>query len=349
MKETLIINIDRECIEEDKLKRAANILKGGGLVAFPTETVYGLGANGLDPRAVREIFRAKNRPIDNPLILHIGQLAHVEALVREIPQVGWSLMEEFWPGPLTLVMERADIVPDIISAGLPTVAIRMPSHPIARKLIQLADLPIAAPSANISGKPSPTRSEHVVEDLMGRVDAIIAGGSCEVGLESTVLDMTGEVPRILRPGAITRERLLELIPRLQGAKDLEGDNLPVAKSPGMKYSHYAPRAQVYIIRGDQEKTIRKIRQLSEKYHRKGKKVGIICFDESYASYGGQVVKSMGSRFKLESIAANLFKVLREFDGTDVEIILAESLEEVELGQAIMNRLIKAAGHNIIDL
>lgn len=349
MKETLIINIDRECIEEDKLKRAANILKGGGLVAFPTETVYGLGANGLDPRAVREIFRAKNRPIDNPLILHIGQLAHVEALVREIPQVGWSLMEEFWPGPLTLVMERADIVPDIISAGLPTVAIRMPSHPIARKLIQLADLPIAAPSANISGKPSPTRSEHVVEDLMGRVDAIIAGGSCEVGLESTVLDMTGEVPRILRPGAITRERLLELIPRLQGVKDLEGDNLPVAKSPGMKYSHYAPRAQVYIIRGDQEKTIRKIRQLSEKYHRKGKKVGIICFDESYASYGGQVVKSMGSRFKLESIAANLFKVLREFDGTDVEIILAESLEEVELGQAIMNRLIKAAGHNIIDL
>ncbi len=347
--ETLIIEIDSENIDEGKLEDGGKILRNGGIVAFPTETVYGLGGNALDVAAVEKIFIAKGRPSDNPLIVHIAKLEDITPLVKNVSEEAWKVMEYFWPGPLTLVLEKSDLVPEIITGGLSTVAIRMPSHPIAKRLIEIAGVPVAAPSANISGKPSPTREEHVLKDLNGKVDAIILGGSCDVGLESTVVDMTSEIPLILRPGGLTRERLLEVLPRLDMDMGLGGEDMPVPKSPGMKYTHYAPRARVYIIQGDRGKTIEKIKQLRKDYSEKGKKVGIICFDETFNKYSGSIVKSMGTRADMKTIAANLFKVLRDFDETDVDIILAEAIEEKELGQAIMNRMIKAAGHRILKV
>lgn len=343
-----MIKIDPQSIEEDKLKDAARILKEGGTVAFPTETVYGLGANALETEAIKKIYEAKGRPSDNPLIVHIAEIQDIKPLVKEIPPEGQRVMEAFWPGPLTLVLEKSDLIPRAITGGLSTVAIRIPSHPIARKLIKMAEVPVAAPSANISGKPSPTREQHVVKDLKGKVDAIILGGSCDVGVESTVLDMTGEVPTILRPGGITKEMLLEVLSTVEIDRGLEKDSDLAPKAPGMKYTHYAPRAEVYIVKGEEDKSIEKIKDLTSFYKREGKKVGIMCFDESYSSYQEGIIKSMGSRRELKTVAANLFKVLRDFDETDVDIILAEALEEVELGGAIMNRLTKAAGYKIID-
>lgn len=348
MKNTMIIEIDCDHIEEEKLKAAANILRRGGTVAFPTETVYGLGANGLELEAIRKIFEAKGRPSDNPLILHVARTEDVTPLVKEIPPDAWRVMEAFWPGPLTIVFEKTDIVPEAITGGLSTVAIRMPSHPVAKKLIEMAAVPVAAPSANISGKPSPTRGEHVVKDLQGKVDAIIVGGSCEVGVESTVLDIASEIPTILRPGGITREMLLEVLDRVEVDKGLKGDADVVPKSPGMKYTHYAPKAEVYIIQGEEGKSTEKIKELAEFHRLEGRKVGIICFDESQKEYNRDVIKSMGSRNELKGVAANLFKILRDFDETDVDVILAEAIEEVELGQAIMNRLTKAAGYKVIN-
>lgn len=349
MKNTVIIEIDYNDTEEKKLIDAAKILKEGGTVAFPTETVYGLGANGLELGAIRKIFEAKGRPSDNPLILHVAKIEDVEPLVKEIPLDTERVMRKFWPGPLTIVLEKTNIVPEAITAGLSTVAIRMPSHPIARRLIEMAGVPVAAPSANISGKPSPTSGEHVIKDLQGRVDAIIVGGSCDVGVESTVLDMTGEIPTILRPGGVTREMLLKVLERVEIDNGLKEGTNAVPKSPGMKYTHYAPRAEVYIVKGEETRSSEKIKELAEVHRIEGKKVGIICFDESYNEYQRDVVKSMGSRKDLKRVAANLFKILRDFDETDVDVILAEALEEVELGQAIMNRLTKAAGYRVIHV
>ena len=349
MEATKIIDIDPDNIQETdmkKIKEAANILKSGGLVAFPTETVYGLGANGLDELAVKKIFEAKGRPSDNPLILHVSGLKEMKNLVKGItPEVN-NLIDTFWPGPLTLVLEKTDMVPDIITGGLTTVAIRMPSNPIALKLIELSGLPVAAPSANISGKPSPTRGDHVVKDLAGKVDLIIIGGNCDVGLESTVLDMTGEVPVILRPGGITKTELEQVLGRVEVDKGLSGNSDIVPKSPGMKYTHYAPKAQVYIVKGS--KAVDNINKLAAEYEKQGKDVGILCFDDTYPLYHYDIVKSMGNRKDLKEVAANLFNLLREFDKTTVDIILSEAVEEVDIGQAIMNRLTKAAGYRIIE-
>ncbi len=346
----MVVGMEPDEIDVRLINECAGILKGGGTVAFPTETVYGLGANALDPMAVKKIFEAKGRPSDNPLIVHVAKKEEIVPLVKEIPEKALAVMEKFWPGPLTIIFEKSDMIPNEISAGLSTVAIRMPSHPIAIKLIEEAGLPIAAPSANISGRPSPTKAEHVMEDLIGKVDAIIAGGDCNVGVESTVLDMTGHIPMILRPGGVTKEMLEMVLGEViidPAVEDPEGVQ-DTPKAPGMKYTHYAPKADVIIINGSLDKAARKIKELKVNYEDEGKQVGIICTDETRGEYHGDHVKSMGSRKYPKTIAANLFKVLREFDGTDVDIILSEAVDAIEIGQAIMNRLKKAAGYRIVE-
>lgn len=346
---TQIIEIDPENIDNQKLASAAQILKNGGTVAFPTETVYGLGANALDEQAVKKIFEAKGRPSDNPLIIHIAKEEELLPLVQEIPFKARLLMEKFWPGPLTMIFKRTALVPDVITGGLNTVAIRMPSHPIAHKLIEMAGVPVAAPSANISGKPSPTKGQHVIKDLSGRVDFIISGGSCEVGLESTVLDMTEEIPVILRPGGVTREQLEEVLGPVEIDKSTEGDLSQAPKAPGMKYTHYAPKAPVIIVQGPLQDMMKTIMKLKAEKEAQGLKVGIMATEETKNTYTGGVVLSMGSRNKVESIASKIFAVLREFDEKNVEIILAEGIEQKSMGHAVMNRMMKAAGYNIIEL
>jgi L-threonylcarbamoyladenylate synthase len=346
----MIVGIDPNKIDDQLINVCAKILKQGGTVAFPTETVYGLGANALDSEAIKKIFVAKGRPSDNPLIVHVAKTEEILPLVKEIPKRAYDVMEKFWPGPLTIIFEKSNIVPHEISAGLSTVAIRMPSHPIAIKLIEECGLPIAAPSANISGRPSPTKAEHVIEDLMDKVDAIVAGGDCTVGVESTVLDMTGEVPMILRPGGVTKEMLEEVLCHVVIDPAVEDPKVApeTPKAPGMKYTHYAPKADVIIIQGSLNNTVDKIKELQLSYESENKRVGIICTDETRDQYEEGIIKSMGSRNHPETIAANLFKVLREFDETTVEVILSEAVDSVEIGQAIMNRLKKAAGYRIIQ-
>jgi L-threonylcarbamoyladenylate synthase len=345
---TKVEYVDKNNPNKEIIKSAGNCIRQGGLVVFPTETVYGLGANALDEEAVKGIFTAKGRPQDNPLIIHVADL-NINNLVQEVPKVAEEMMERFWPGPLTLIMKKASVVPDTTSAGLDSVGIRMPANTIARELIKTAGVPIAAPSANISGKPSPTEIEGCIEDLKGRVDFIIGGEKCEVGLESTIVDCTVEPPCILRPGGITLEMLREIHkdiyidPAIM--KKADADFKP--KAPGMKYRHYAPKAPVKIIVGDLEKTIAKVNEIVQNYIDAGKKVGIIATDETKGNYNGALVKSLGSRNSLNIIGKNLFKVLREFDEEDIDIIISEAFEENGLGIAVMNRLKKAAGFDII--
>ncbi len=347
MKKTKIISMNPEHIDEKKLAEAAEVLKMGGLVAFPTETVYGLGANALDEKAVEKIFQAKGRPSDNPLIVHISEIEEIEPLVRNVSERARILMKAFWPGPLTLIFEKSERIPKRITAGLDTVAIRMPLHPIARKLIQLAQVPVAAPSANLSGRPSPTCPEHVIEDLQEKVDIIISGGNCSVGLESTVLDITEEIPMILRPGGITREQLEDVLGLVVYDAALKGDPQAVPKSPGMKYTHYSPRGEVQIVSGELEDMVETIRDLQKEKEALGLKVGILATDETKGRYQNAIVLSMGSRKNVASIAANLFSALRRFDQEGAEVIFAESIEEKSLGAAVMNRMLKAAGYHVI--
>jgi len=347
MKKTKIISIDPEHIDEQKLGEAAEVLRTGGLVAFPTETVYGLGANALDEKAVEKIFEAKGRPSDNPLIVHISEVDEIEPLVKNIPERAKMLMEAFWPGPLTLIFEKSQRIPNRITAGLDTVAIRMPLHPIARRLIRLAQVPVAAPSANLSGRPSPTCPEHVIEDLEGKVDVIIAGGNCSVGLESTVLDITEEIPVILRPGGITREQLEDVLGPVASDAALRGDPRAVPKSPGMKYTHYSPRGEVQIVSGELEDVVETICRLKKEKEALGLKVGILATDETKDRYQNAIILSMGSRKDVASIAANLFAAFRRFDQEGAEVIFAESIEEKSLGAAVMNRMLKAAGYHVI--
>lgn len=349
MIKTKIINIDKESIDIEELRYGAEILKNGGTVIFPTETVYGLGANALDENAVKKIFEAKGRPSDNPLIVHVVKTEDINELVREIPQKAEKLISEFWPGPLTLIFKKSSIVPAIVTGGLDTVAIRMPAHPIAKLLIELAEVPVAAPSANLSGKPSPTMEEHVINDMKGRVDAIVCGGDADVGVESTVLDITSDIPMILRPGGVTKEDLEKVIgkvdvdPALQKSEDSQ----LIPKSPGMKYTHYSPNAEVILVSGSLDSVTDNIERIRKNQEDEGRKVGIMATDQTKDIYKGGSIISVGSRDRLESVAANLFKVLRDFDEKNVDIILAETFDEKGLGQAIMNRLMKAAGYNII--
>ena len=319
----------------ENIEAAALIIRQGGLVAFPTETVYGLGADALNPEAVGRIYEAKGRPSDNPMIVHISRASEIGQLTPFITQDMIKLIDHFWPGPLTLVVKKKDIVPLRTTGGLDTVAVRMPDHPVALDLIRLAGVPIAAPSANLSGKPSPTKAAHVKDDLMGKVDAILMGGDCRVGIESTVLDLTGEIPMILRPGIVTAdsiEAVLEkpvmLDPSLKGLPEEE----LVAKSPGMKYKHYAPKAQMLVVEGSREKVKAEIQRLRIVNEKIGNKVGIILFEEK----------------AFVEAAHDFFSQLRELDRQDVDLILAGALSDTDgVGFAVMNRMFKSAGYNIV--
>ena len=349
---TLILKITGDIKDNDeKIQQAAQELKRGGLVAFPTETVYGLGGNGLDPDAVDKIYKAKGRPSDNPMILHISHREDINSLVSEIPSIAEKLIVAFWPGPLTLIFNKSAIVPEKVTGGLNTVGIRMPAHPIAKRLIEQAGTPIAAPSANLSGKPSPTKAEHVIQDLMGRVEIILEEKPSIIGLESTVLDITADIPVILRPGAITFQQIKEVIGKVeidQGIlEDMKEHMKP--KAPGMKYTHYAPDASMTIIQGSMDQVIKKINEMAEQYSIQGKKIGILTTQENINYYPKGMVLSLGSRDKPATIAANLFHILRQFDKKKVDIILAEGIEGQGIEMAIINRMNKAAGHKVIKL
>lgn len=336
---------------EEELIEAAAILKKGGLVAFPTETMYGLGADALNEEAARKIYAAKGRPSDNPLIAHIAKKEDIEPLVREIPEAGKKLMDAFWPGPLTLIFPKSGRVPKGTTGGLDTVAVRMPSDPVARRLIELAGTPVAAPSANTSGRPSPTTAEHVRQDMDGRIEMIVDGGPVGIGVESTIVDVTGEIPMVLRPGAITMEMLKKCV----GAVEIDPAILgPVSqdfkpKAPGMKYRHYAPKADLTIVSGETEDVVQAINRMAAERESEGLSVGIICTDETRALYPRGVVRSMGVRARQETIAHNLYAVLREFDDLNADVIYSESFEGGELSQAIMNRLCKAAGYHMMNV
>lgn len=346
---TIILKLYGDESDNEKLKQGARALKEGKLVVFPTETVYGLGANGLDAQAAHKIYEAKGRPSDNPLILHISNKEQLLPLVSNIPSLAQKLMEKFWPGPLTMIFEKSSIVPKEVTGGLDTVAIRMPSHPIACRLIEESKLPIAAPSANLSGKPSPTKAEHVKKDLMGRVDIIIEGEHSDIGLESTIVDVTGDIPVILRPGGITLEDITEVVGSVEVDKGIIGDldKEYIPKAPGMKYTHYAPNAPMTMVLGSGEKVVKKIKDLTKTYIENNKRVGILTTNENIEKYNQGVILSVGKRDKPETIAMNLFDCLRQFDEKEVDIILAEGVEDKGIGMAIFNRMNKAAGHQII--
>ena len=347
---TKIAIMKEESIDIEAIKEAGEIIRKGGLVAFPTETVYGLGADALNEEAVKKIFEAKGRPQDNPLIVHVSDFS-IEDLVEEIPTVAKRAMDKFWPGPLTIILKKSNKVPLITSAGLDTVGIRMPANSIARTLIKEAGVPIAAPSANISGKPSPTEVSRCIEDLEGKIDCIIGGDHSEVGLESTILDCTVIPPCVLRPGGITLEMLKSIDETIYMdpgiMKKPEGDFKP--KAPGMKYRHYAPKAPVKIIEGDLQKTIAKINEMMQNYIDDNKRVGIMATEETKSQYKAGEIISLGSRSNLSEVAQNVFEILRTLDDSNVDIILCEGFEEKEIGIAIMNRLRKSAGFDIIKV
>lgn len=340
-------------IEKNKhfLDEAAKVIKDGGIVAFPTETVYGLGANALDKDAVLKIFEAKGRPQDNPLIVHVAS-KDVSDYAKEIPALAQKLMDKFWPGPLTLILKKKDIIPDRTSAGLDSIGLRMPSDEIALELIRKSEKPIAAPSANISGRPSPTDMKRCIEDLDGKVDYILGGDRSFVGVESTIVDMTVKPACILRPGGITLEELREIDESIYIDKALLeeksiGDLKP--KAPGMKYKHYAPNAKVRVVRGEKDKVLEKIGEMVHNYRGKDLKVGVMATDETKDLYEGAFVISLGKRSDLSEIAKSLFEALRSFDDAGMDIIISESFEEKGLGIAIMNRLKKSCGFDIIDV
>ena len=363
---TRVIIIDKTAALSEQLQEAAEILKKGGLVAFPTETVYGLGANALDEEAAGKIYAAKGRPSDNPLIAHIADPSDLKRLVKEIPEAAAKLMEAYWPGPLTMVFSKSSLVPRKTTGGLETVAVRMPDHEAARELIRLAGVPVAAPSANTSGRPSPTEAGHVYEDMDGRIEMILDGGPVNIGVESTIVDVTGPVPVLLRPGAVTMEMLektvgsVEVDPAI--TSQLKTEIRP--KAPGMKYRHYAPKAELVLVEDEDwerqpgahrtavsSKVTAAITRLAQEKASMGRKVGILCTDETKEQYPqtGVWLRSLGIRSREETIAHNLFAVLREFDGLGVEAIYSESFSRDHLGQAIMNRLTKAAGYHIIKV
>ena len=325
-------------------EKAAQILRDGGLVAIPTETVYGLGANGLDPTAVARIFEAKGRPNDNPLILHIADVAQIDELCHDVPAVAYRLAARFWPGPLTMILPARSCVPKATTAGLPTVAVRCPNHPVTRQIIRLAGVPIAAPSANLSGKPSTTTADHVLHDHQGKIPLIVDGGPCQVGVESTIIDLTEHPPRLLRPGGITPEQLIEVTEDLVVDKAVTEliDHDTVVKAPGMKYRHYAPQCQVLIVSGESEQAAECIRKL----YRPGDRV--LCFEEELPLYEGCNPLSYGTRQDLNTLSAGLFSALRELDDPAVGKVYARCPNGGGIAYAIQNRLKKAAAFQIID-
>lgn len=358
--------------EKENIKAASSILQNNGLVAFPTETVYGLGGNALEPNAAAKIYAAKGRPSDNPLIVHIADTAAVYELAKEVPEKAKLLMEAFWPGPLTIILPKKELVPDGTTGGLNTVAIRMPSHPVALELIRESGLYIAAPSANTSGRPSPTLAEHVMEDMKGRIEMILDGGAVGIGIESTIVDLTGDVPVILRPGFITKSMLEKIVGEVTIDPALiEPDPNLRPKAPGMKYTHYAPKGELTIVEGEScgvngtegdekdnnymvdvdstSKIVSKINELVDEKKVAGFKVAVITTSENSDKYNCDNILIAGERAQGETIAARLYQVLRKCDELDVDYIYSEAFNEGELGGAIMNRLLKAAGHRVIEV
>lgn len=347
---TRVEKINESNIDREILQKAALIIRQGGLVAFPTETVYGLGADALNPEASRRIYAAKGRPSDNPLIVHISSFGDLEKITKCIPKKAELLAAAFWPGPLTMIFEKNDKVPVETTGGLETVAVRMPNHPIALALIEASTGFVAAPSANTSGKPSPTLAEHVSNDMNGRIPMILDGGPVGIGIESTIVDFSERVPTILRPGFITKEMIQEVIGEVRMDPGLEKEDEAIRpKAPGMKYRHYAPKAQLILVKGQEQKVVEAINRMAEEAAGQGKRVGIIGTDESCNKYGEGIIKSIGKRSREETVAQHLYGILREFDELNVDIIYSESFSNSGVGQAIMNRMQKAAGHHILEV
>lgn len=356
---TEVLKIYPENIDYDLLSKAAEKLKNGQLVVFPTETVYGLGANALIPAAVKNIFTAKGRPSDNPLIVHVSNLDMAEKYIAN-PEILQSqdiklLTDAFWPGPLTIIFQKSDKVPDEVTAGLDTVGIRMPENIVARELIRLAGVGVAAPSANISGKPSPTLASHVIDDLYGKVDMIIDSGPCRVGIESTVLDMTLDIPVVLRPGDVTSEQIEKILnkkiyyadtDKLEAEESSEGF---IPRAPGMKYKHYAPNCDIIIFQGSIEKVTEIINKKVDEAVKLNLSPGILATDQTLCYYDKSKVISLGNRNDPEAIGASLFKALRQFDKMKADIIFAEAIDGTGVGKAVMDRLNKAAGYRIIKV
>lgn len=347
---TKTIVVDATNPDPEALKAPAELLRQGGIVAFPTETVYGLGANATNGAAVAKIFAAKGRPADNPLIVHVASREDVIKVAASVPPMAQRLMERFWPGSLTLVLPKLPSVPDAVSCGLPTVGVRMPSHPVALALIRAAGVPLAAPSANLSGRPSPTTAEHVLEDLSGRIDLLIDAGETGVGLESTVVDLTVDPPVLLRPGGVTVEQLVEELGPVTIDRSVHGtEHGERPRSPGMKYTHYAPKAKVIVVNGPVLSMQERIQDLLYEYQEEGRRVGVMCSAESRGVYPAPIVLEYGSRGNLANIASGLFATLRAFDRHRVDVILAEGVPDEGIGLAIMNRLRRAAGGVVISV
>ncbi|MCI8266499.1 MAG: threonylcarbamoyl-AMP synthase [Lachnospiraceae bacterium] len=355
MQTTIVAIGDGDTAEsiDEKLSVAGDVIRRGGLVAFPTETVYGLGGDALCPASSGKIYAAKGRPSDNPLIIHIAEMAALERIVCEIPKKAAKLAEVFWPGPLTMIFKKSAIVPHQTTGGLDTVAVRMPSHPLAALLIKKAGGYVAAPSANLSGKPSPTLAKYVVQDLDGRIDMILAADGVEIGLESTIVDLTGEIPVILRPGYITQKMLSEVV----GETELDitiydSDTAQAPKAPGMKYRHYAPKGELVIVEGEPQRVARYINEQAAAHEAAGLRTGVIATLEQFAQYQATSVKNAGSRCDAHEAAKKLYTFLREFDDEKIDCIYAESFADTMdqgFGQAVMNRLLKAAGHKVIHV
>jgi len=350
--ETRVIPVNREKLQEKDVAEAAELLRRGELVAFPTETVYGLGGDALLPDAARRIYAAKGRPSDNPLIVHIAETEALNALAEEVPEEARALAERFWPGPMTMILRKREIVPDATTGGLGTVAIRMPSDPVAAMLIRESGVYIAAPSANASGRPSPTRAEHVYEDLKGRIPMILDGGPVPIGLESTIVDLTGGTPLILRPGYITIEQLREVLPDVAFDPAVVGhmrSDATVARAPGMRYRHYAPKGELTIFTGELKRVVARVQAEAEAKLAEGYRVAVLASEETKECYRGLTVRSVGDREEEASVAAHLFDTLREFDRMGAEYIFGECFPEEGVGQAVMNRLVKAAGYRVISV
>lgn len=337
--ETLILTAD-----EKEINKAGEIIRNGGLVAFPTETVYGLGANALSADAARKIYAAKGRPSDNPLIVHVAGKEEINEIAKDIPHAAQTVITELMPAPVTIILKKKDIIPDTVTAGLDSVAIRFPANETARRLIRAAGVPIAAPSANLSGKPSPTKAKHVIADMTGRIDAIIDGGGCEVGVESTIIDFTGNIPVILRPGGITIEDLEAIGVHAELDKNILQSVSPEdkPKCPGTKYKHYAPDAEVTVIEGEKADVQKKIKELTKHTDRIAGVLTMGCAD-----YDNAVILSAGGTNK--EYAKNLFSALREFDELGVEVVFAEFCVDDGYGLAVKNRLYKAAAQRVIKV
>ncbi len=347
--ETKIYQITSQAAGSDIIKQAASVIRSGGLVAFPTETVYGLGADATNPKAAGKIYAAKGRPSDNPLIAHICSYGDLSDIAADIPPEAKMLADMFWPGPLTIILKKQSSIPYETTGGLDTIAVRMPAHPVALGLIRASGCPIAAPSANTSGRPSPTLASHVAEDLDGKIPLILDGGAVGIGIESTIADLTGEIPVILRPGYITMEMLAGVIGQVRidpGIVDEASGIKP--KAPGMKYKHYAPKAEMVLVEGKPQQVVWAINRLAAAQEAEGKKAGIIAAAETADCYRHGFVVRIGDRGNEDTIAHNLYRILRELDKSGADIIYSESFSTPRIGQAIMNRMLKAAGHQVIQ-